>query len=534
MKPKSSLFSLHPGRRCDRLLQEIGAQISAELDLDRLLRLIVRRIQDTLGFSYCAILLMEGRDLVIRAVSEYPEEIIGKRIAWGQGISGRCALSRKEMLVADLSRCDHYIHLGDSIFRSELDIPIVFRDALLGVLNIQSERRNAFRRRDVEFLRLLGYQIGVAVQNSLVLAQMQLVQDIGLKLVSIARPSDLFALIVADVRQRLHYDTCAILEAREGQLVFVASSEEFPKELIGMKIPLGRGVTGRCALERRMVNIGDVRLDPDYITSGIEGIRSEIAFPVISDGELLGVLTLESRSENAFAENDVRLLSILSLQVAVGMRNARMYAEIEKLSVTDPLTGLYNYRYFYQRLGAELARAQRYQRPLSLVMIDLDDFKKVNDSCGHLFGDRVLREAAQAIRGNIRRFDEPAVMKGSEIDIVSRYGGEEFIIIQPDTGLEGALVCAERLRAVLSERLSRQLGMPLAASGPARITGSFGVAAYRSGEDVEALIRRTDMAMYRAKESGKNRVMAASDPGEPGGAGNATSRSRETGLPRRI
>ena len=122
------------------------------------------------------------------------------------------------------------------------------------------------------------------------------------------------------------------------------------------------------------------------------------------------MLTVESQQENAFNEDDIRLLSILSLQVAVGMRNARMYAEIEKMAVTDPLTGLYNYRYFYQRLGAELARCERYHHPLSVIMVDLDDFKKINDHCGHLFGDRVLRETAQAIRGNIRRYDEPLIV----------------------------------------------------------------------------------------------------------------------------
>ena len=370
--------------RKNELIYEIGCQISAELDTDRLLRLIVDRIKSALGLSYCAILLKEGNDLVIRAVTEYPEGIIGKKIPLGQGVSGRCALSKKEFLVPDLSRCDYYIHLGDGVFRSELDVPIIFHDSVLGVLNVQSVRKNAFKRSDIDFMKILSNQIGVALHNSQVLAQMDLLQDIGMKLVSIGKPEELFASIVAETRQRLHYDTCAILEVSGDHLVFKASSEEFPKELIGLKIPIGKGITGRCALEKKVVNVGDVRLDPDYIASGIRDIRSEIACPVISAGELLGVLTVESKNENAFNEDDIRLLSILSLQVAVGMHNARMYAEIEKMAVTDPLTGLYNYRYFYQRLGAELARSNRYHHPLSIIMIDLDDFKKINDHCGHL------------------------------------------------------------------------------------------------------------------------------------------------------
>ncbi|MEI6613626.1 MAG: sensor domain-containing diguanylate cyclase, partial [Chrysiogenales bacterium] len=425
MKDKKILSFFRPSRK-NELIYEIGAQISAELDAHRLLHLIVERIQTAMNLSYCAILLKEGADLVIRAVTEYPEEIIGKKIMLGQGISGRCALNKKEFLVPDLSLCDYYIHLGDSVFRSELDVPIIFHDRLLGVLNVQSVRKNAFKRSDIQFMKILSNQIGVALHNSQVLAQMELLQDIGMKLVSIIKPEELFASIVAETRQRLHYDTCAILEVSGDHLVFKASSEEFPKELIGLQIPIGKGITGRCALEKKVINVGDVRLDQSYIHSGILDIRSEIACPVISAGRLLGVLTVESKNENAFNDNDIRLLSILTLQVAVGMHNARMYAEIEKMAITDPLTGLYNYRYFYQRLRAELARSQRYHHPLSIIMIDLDDFKQINDQCGHLCGDLVLQNAAMAMRKNIRRYDEPVTLKGAEIDIVSRYGGEEF------------------------------------------------------------------------------------------------------------
>jgi diguanylate cyclase (GGDEF)-like protein len=499
--------SLFRPRGKNGLIYEIGAQISAELDSRRLLLLIVERIKSALSLSYCAILLKEGNDLVIRAVTEYPENIIGRRIPLGQGISGRCALSQEEVLVPDLSRCDHYIHLGDSVFRSELDVPIVFHGSLLGVLNVQSVRKNAFRRRDIQFMKILSNQIGVALHNSQVHAQMALLQDIGLKLVSIIKPDELFASIVAETCQRLHYATCAILEVSGDHLVFKASSDEFPRELVGLQIPFGKGITGRCAQEKKVINVSDVRLDPGYISSGIQGIRSEIACPVISEGRLLGVLTVESRIESAFNEDDIRLLSILALQVAVGMRNARMYAEIERLAITDPLTGLYNYRYFYQRLGAELARSKRYHHPLSIIMLDLDDFKKINDQYGHLVGDRVLQEVASAIRGNIRRYDEPMIVRGAEIDIVSRYGGEEFIIIQPDTPLAGALVCAERLRVILETRLAALCGLPDDGNPPARISGSFGVADYRHGESLEDLVKRADTASYQAKEQGKNRVI---------------------------
>jgi diguanylate cyclase (GGDEF)-like protein len=506
MKNKK-LFSFFNSNRKSELIYNIGAHISAELDFDRLLLLVVERVRSALGVSYCAILLKEGSDLVIRAVTEYPEEIIGRKIPWGQGITGRCAMNRKEVLVPDLSRCDFYIHLGNSVFRSELDVPIIFHENILGVINVQSTRKNDFTQDDIRLMKILSNQIGVALHNSRVLMQMDLLQDIGMKLVSVVKPDELFALIMVETRQRLHYDSCAILEVSGANLVFKASSGEFPQELVGLNIPIGKGITGRCASEKRVINVGDVRLDADYVPSGIRDIRSEIACPVIYAGKLFGVLTVESKNENAFNEDDIRLLSILSMQVAVGMHNARLYAEIEKMAVTDPLTGLYNFRYFHQRLGAEIARSQRYRHPLSIIMIDLDDFKKINDLYGHLTGDRVLREAALTFRKNIRRYDEPMVLKGGELDIVSRYGGEEFIIIQPDTPLAGALVCAERLREILEASVGQKAGLPYDRNSTQRITGSFGVTAFDVGETQESMIRRADKAMYQAKEQGKNRVV---------------------------
>jgi GAF domain-containing protein len=405
------------------LILRIGLDISAEHDLDRLLRLTVDSIKRALGYSYCSILLREGNDLAIRAVTEYPEGIVGKRIPIGQGITGRCAQSKKERLVPDLSRCEYYIHLGDGTFRSELDVPILFRDKVLGVLNTQSVRENAFAERDLHVLRILGNQIGVALHNAQVRAQLELVQSIGVQLVTIRTKEELFPSIVSRIREHLHYESSAILETDGDHLVLKASTGEFPADLLGFRIPIGQGITGLCAREKRCVNVGDVRRHPDYIPSGITEARSEIASPILFEDDLLGVLTVESRTEDAFDDEDARVLSIVSAQVAVGIHNARMYEAVEEMAVTDGLTGLHNYRYFQDRLTAEMSRAGRYGRPLSLIMIDLDDFKQINDRHGHIKGDEVLREVARTLRTNIRRYDETVIMKDAELDVASRYGG---------------------------------------------------------------------------------------------------------------
>jgi diguanylate cyclase (GGDEF)-like protein len=189
------------------------------------------------------------------------------------------------------------------------------------------------------------------------------------------------------------------------------------------------------------------------------------------------------------------MLRIKSLQDQ--LRTAK--AELEKLSVTDGLTGLYNRRHFEERLAEEFRRSQRYSDPVSLIMLDLDHFKDVNDRFGHQFGDRVLRETATLLDDSIR-----------DPDICARYGGEEFAIILPKTHLQGALAVAERIFRQLRQKTYPVEGSGRAAAGSAelRVTASAGLSFFPS-KDVttpELLVRFADDALYRAKREGRDTI----------------------------
>jgi len=207
-----------------------------------------------------------------------------------------------------------------------------------------------------------------------------------------------------------------------------------------------------------------------------------------------GVVSV-ARRERPFTVAERELFHYLAEQAAVSIENVGLHETVERQAVTDELTGLFNRRRFQEAMATEVERSKRFGQPVGLVLLDLDDFKTVNDTYGHQQGDLVLREVARVLRETSREIDEPA-----------RYGGEELAVVLPGTDLEGAYNLAERVRAGIEE-----LALPLLdGDGVLRVTASFGVATLPgSAEDMRELVAAADEALYRAKRAGKNRTVRA-------------------------
>jgi diguanylate cyclase (GGDEF)-like protein len=214
--------------------------------------------------------------------------------------------------------------------------------------------------------------------------------------------------------------------------------------------------------------------------------------PLRPGGRDIGLLAVSKAGAEEFGEMELHLLDALDAHVSVALENARLYS----LAITDELTRAYTLRYFQHTLQDEVARYKRYGQKLSLLMIDIDDFKSVNDTHGHPAGDEALRQVVRVLRESVR-----------EVDVVCRYGGEEFAVILPNADSKAAQVVAERIRAAAETRRFR-----VAAEVALGVTVSVGVSCCPAdGDEVRKLVDAADNALYRAKRSGKNRVVQAGD-----------------------
>jgi len=251
----------------------------------------------------------------------------------------------------------------------------------------------------------------------------------------------------------------------------------------------GEGILGWVAEHGRGVRVADSLRDPRFKPSADRGfaVGSLVSVPIRARGSTLGVLSLSAAECNAFTDEDEALAKLLAQTAA----QALVTSELERRAITDAQTQAFNRGYLFPRLNQDMERARTRGAPLSLLLIDIDHFKRINDRYGHPVGDQLLAAFADVVRSSVR-----------STDVLVRRGGEEFVLIMPGTRECFALAVAERLRArVAAAPLVVQDGFAVDA------TISIGVASWDGRESAEALDERADRAMYEAKQAGRNRVM---------------------------
>jgi len=378
--------------------------------------------------------------------------------------------------------------------KSDLWVPLVSRDEVIGLVTLGEPPNGVFDGEALFFLKEIASHAAICMHTTRLYRKRQKEKedlDKTLQNLSLLYNIGKAMNFISDLKKLLQYILTQAIEiagAEKGSLMLydlesdrlnirvLAGLEDTGyqervnnNEIVCRSFKPGEGIAGRVFLDAKPIVVNNTREETLFIESESSFVRSIACIPMIVYSDVIGVINVTNkRDSRLFGDEDVEMLWAVA--------------------VTDSLTGLYVRRYFLRKLQEEIVRAERYGKYLSLIMADLDRFKRINDRFGHDAGDRVLKALGNFFQASIR-----------DVDVIARYGGEEFVILLPDADSEAAFALAERLRESFGQVRFEELP---------RITMSLGVATFpEDGTEIEELIKRADAAMYAAKRAGRNRTV---------------------------
>ncbi len=378
------------------------------------------------------------------------------------------------------------------------------RDKVSGVVAFSSPHKEGFepgaQKQLAEIVPIASLAVDHILQqgrNSRSMRELALLQELTNLMQQASSLDETYESVVKMLARIVPFDNCTIFiyDTLHKKLVPKASHGVVVNLIDHIPFEHGNGVSGWVAQNRKQIVVQDLVKETGLLNVELipPRVRSFVSTPLYVQQSLIGVINLSHEAPNAFSSADVRLVSTLASQIAQAIERVEVVRSLEQMAITDGMTGLYNHRYFQMCLDNEMRRATRYDQPLTVMMLDIDHFKKINDRYGHGTGDYVLSEVSDVLRQSIR-----------QTDVAARYGGDELIVIFPHTTAADATVAAERMRAAVQDReFICPNGSRLS------LTVSIGVASYPThASSREDLILQADTALYRAKKSGRNRVVA--------------------------
>jgi diguanylate cyclase (GGDEF)-like protein len=491
------------------VFEAFGQALTGSLNLAEILRRMAAVVVEKLGYRNCAIVLHhpDRRELEVHTIVGLNyEPMAGARFPDTKGVTGEVVRTGRTAVIPDTRSEPRYIsgQPGGESGRSEIAVPINFGGRVIGVLDCESNEPGAFGDYDARLLGTLASAIGSAVHNAGLYTQAQRMIE---ELESILEVSQLLSSSgTLDVLfRRILEHACRITNSKAGSISLFDPAENLMRlaAVKGLNVmvrpdatwPVREGsITWRLMNKPEPVVVPDIALQAPGGGKAVEtaGIAAFVAVPLFSGGHFNGVLFVDDFHPRNYPFEDVRLLAILANTASVAIDGAHLNEKLSSFAFTDALTELPNRRSFEETLDRETKRAIRYNHTLSLVIFDLDYFKKYNDFFGHREGDLALRTISRIIRESIRDTDFPA-----------RYGGEEIAVILPESCTEEALALAERTRRAV-EKLPHGPSHPL----KRKLTISGGVACMPDDTSFrEELVTMADQALYHAKRHGRNSVI---------------------------
>lgn len=487
------------------ILYDASQTILSTFDLDEVLNRILTIIRDYFQLQNGAVLLMDKsrQELLVRAHLERTNMNIGARIPKGKGLTWAAVELKRPVYAPDVSKDPRYLRRFEETM-SEVAIPLLVRDDVVGVLDFQSDQTDYFDLEKIDLLTLFSTQASMALENARLYTaerrrtkQLEAINAVAKKTTRVLDLDELLTIVCRLLMDLFEVDHVAVLLA-EGETLRVRAHEGTLTANLAMGSILspGTGLAARALTSGRSVIENDVNNVEGYIAGFVE-TQSEMCVPLIIFGEKLGVLALDSAKRNAFDHDDVQPLESVADICAAAIQNAHNFDRMKQLAYVDGLTGIHNRRYFEMRIVEELERAGRFQGRMSIIMVDIDHFKKMNDEFGHLLGDEMLRAVSSILKQQLRK-----------MDMVCRYGGDEFAIVVPETTGESAVRVADKLR--------RHVETHFFPGVPRPVTISCGVADYPThGLTRDEVVAAADSALYMAKQAGRNHVASAANKATP-------------------
>lgn len=508
-------------RLCEfNLIQEINKVLPSTNTLKKMLEEILTiYIKNIPAAQKGIIALVEPFEEKIEIAATYGidrDAIIEQRLDLTDNHIANTIKTREHILTNDFNRVsqqkeslDQYSTLLlESGIKSILSVPITFPTQTLGAIALyNSKSTDNFSERDLQMMEIINEEIALAINNARShqntkrdLLEHQLLYRIGLLLTSEEDLDKILDTILDSALKITNTPAGSIaLYDPKKQIFNLTITKGFSKNFNSIKKWKMRpgGLTSRIINERAPLNIANVSNEPSFDNPTMldEGICSILATPLISGDKIIGIIYIDDFYKRDFTKDEISIMSLFANQATIAIDKAQMLKETKKMAITDGLTDCYNHRFFMNRLHEEIKRSERYNRPTSVIMIDLDFFKIYNDAYGHPQGDLALKKVAEIINKTTR-----------STDITARYGGDEFAIILPETTKSESINVAQKILLAIEEYpFPGKRALP---SG--NFTVSIGVACFPDdAKTMEGIIAAADDALYKAKKDSSSQVHVA-------------------------
>ncbi|HBY06257.1 MAG TPA: hypothetical protein DEH22_00090 [Chloroflexi bacterium] len=495
-------------RQKAEVLQRAMSTLTSDLELEQVLKQILEQLKQVVTHDSACIFFWENDTIHAMAARGLPkpEEVIGVRYPADNPLFNLIIETRQPIILNDIRKDPRFLGWGGTQgMESWMGVPLIANDKIIGYLTLDSRQINTFESAQVEITQIFADHAAIAIENARLYqhakessSRQEVLHQVSQEMIRTGMNADqIYEAIHRAAAQLMPAESFVISILNEETAEIVAAylwdkNERHEPQTLAP----GRG------LSWHVIETGDPVLAYDYYNQqelasvnavhfgSDDHIRSVLAIPMRLGGKVIGMLSAQSYQAHYYTIEDQNILEMLAAYAAIAIDNAHLFSEVQRLAITDSLTGVYNRRHFFSVAQKEIMRARRYKHPISIMMLDLDYYKEINDTYGHVLGDLALKQIAEQCNQNIRK-----------TDILARYGGDEFIILLPETDIIQCEEIAERLRKYMELN-------PITIDDTAfRITLSVGISGTsKKIPELNFLLKCADAALYQAKASGRNCV----------------------------